>query len=183
MMRRPIFALCALLASGCASAWSGDPVQSAREPRAEQRGDSYYIDLPAEMRAVSFRIPGTPQRLFPLVAQVYQDLGIPLETIETAAYRLGNTRFRTRRQVGKLPMSTVVDCGGGISGARSDTYFVTLNVLTQLKAAGADSVAVETTLHGMGQAADGTSTNAVNCPSRGALERYIADQVKAQLGS
>lgn len=182
MMRRPILALSVLLA-GCASAGSRDPVQAYREPRAEQRGDSYFIDLPAEMRAISFRIPGTPQRVFPLVAQVYQDLGIPLETIETAAFRLGNTRFRTRRQVGKLPMSTVVDCGGGIAGSRSDTYFVTLNVLTQLKAAGADSVSVETTLHGIGQTADGTSTNAINCPSRGALERYIADQVKAQLGS
>lgn len=171
--------------AGCASnAVSERPataVASHFAPPFEQQGNTYYLDLPPEAAVTAIRLAGTPERLFPHLAAVYEELGIPLATIQSQAYLLGNPRFRVRQRIGELRLSRIVDCGRSIIGASADTRPVTLSVLTQLKTAGADSVAVETTLYGIMQVSEGVESNPLNCSSRGGLEAEIVQKLSKRL--
>jgi hypothetical protein len=169
--------------AGCAS--GGAPERRASStaspaaPPFSQQGNAYYIDLPPEPAVNSTRVAGTPERLFPRLAAVYEELGIPLATVQPRTYVLGNPQFRTRQRVGEMRMSSIVDCGKSIIGVSADTRPVTLSVHTQLKADGADNVVVETTLYGTAQVSEGVDSPPLNCSSRGALERHIAERLAA----
>lgn len=184
MTARPIpLALMLGVLAGCASGAAPERRASATAsptaPPFTLQGNAYYIDLPPEPSVSSVRVAGTPERLFPLLAAVYEELGIPVATVQPRSYLLGNPQFRARQRVGGMRMSSIVDCGKSIVGVSADTRPVTLSVHTQLKAAGADSVVVETTLYGTAQVSEGVDTNPLNCSSRGGLEQHIAERLAA----
>jgi hypothetical protein len=169
--------------SGCASGAAPERRASATAsptaPPFSQQGNAYYIDLPPEPAVSSTRVAGTPERLFPLLGAVYEELGIPVATVQPRTYLLGNPQFRARQRVGEIRMSSIVDCGKSIVGVSEDTRPVTLSVHTQLKAAGRDSVVVETTLFGTAQVSEGVDSTPLNCSSRGGLEQHIAKRLGA----
>ncbi len=172
------------LLAGCGSAHPrSDQTSGALQPRRlATQGESYLIDLPPEGAAHSMRMAGTPQEIFPHVAEVYQELKIPIETIVTAKFQLGNTSFRARRQIGGISMTRIVDCGHGITGPRANSDMITFNLLTQVKADGPGHVVVETTMTAIARATDGASSNPLNCSSRGELERRIYSGIQERSG-
>lgn len=177
--------LIALLA-GCGTAppalIDGDQ-DGLRPRRASASGGDYHIDLPPEGGVHSVQLAGTPQEIYSLVAEVYQELGIPVEVLDTPNFLLGNAAYKVRRQVGKIPMARIVDCGFTISGARSDRDMITFDLKTQVKPAGTGKVTVETLIIAVARSTEGASTNPSNCTSRGELERRIAEGIRLRSGS
>jgi hypothetical protein len=146
--------------------------------RVTATGDGFMIDLPAEASANATRLAGTPQEIFPLVAQVYDELKIPIETLETRTFLLGNTSFRAHRRVAGIPMTRIVDCGHTVAGLRAGSDMITFNLLTRVKADGPRNVVVETTITAIARSTEGASSNPMNCTSLGELERRIAEGVR-----
>lgn len=171
--------LLALILAGCTSSPESSTLSTYSQTpnRVERRGDSYYIHLSPETRAVSTTLPGVPRQMFPRVAEVYEELEIPIETIHTTRFLLGNERLRVSRSIGGISLSKVVDCGSTLTGSRADTYRLTMSILTQLYPAGPDSTRVETIIKATGQTSEGASTNAVSCMSTGNLERTIIERL------
>jgi len=181
-MRRTRVLSALVLASVAACASDPVPVTvtpaSGFPPRAERIGDTFYINLPVDTEPFTSEVPGTPDRIFPLVAEVYEELGIPIQTFHAEAYILGNARFTARRRVGPIALERIVDCGLGITGVNAASRPVTLHVVTQLKPLDSGLVRVETTVYGVSRPADGTSTNSTACSSRNGLEEYIANGIR-----
>lgn len=177
--------LLAVLLSACGSnygAVSSTPAE-LKPRRASTDGNSYLIDLPAESGIHTTELLGTPQEVFPLVAKVYDELGIPIEMLQTSSFILGNNSFRARRQIGKIPMARIVDCGASATGARANSDVIIFNLKTQIREVGPNSVVVETSLSATAQSVEGASTNTVGCSSRGELEKRIAAGVLQHQGS
>ncbi len=106
---------------------------------------------------------------------VYETLGLQ------GAGPAGDDRFvAPRRQVTRslagTRLSRYLDCGSTVSMANADHYAVTLQVSTQLAAAGASSTTVATFLQATARPV-GTSGEPVSCTSTGALEREIATRI------
>jgi hypothetical protein len=173
-----------LAGCGTASPTLIDGDKDALHPRrVESRGSNYLFDLPAEGGVHAVEIRGTPQSVYSHVAEAYQELGIPVEVLDTNNFLIGNAAYKVRRQVGKIPMSRIVDCGFTVSGARADRDMITFDLRTQVKPAGAGNVNVETLLIAVARSTEGASSNPVNCTSRGELERQIADSVRRRAGA
>jgi hypothetical protein len=173
------------LLSGCASGQTQtDASQKGLQPRRiAERGDSFQVDLPPEGGVHATQIRGTPQEIFPHLILVYEELGIPVETIESAAYLLGNAAFRARRQIAQIPMGRIVDCGFSVTGARANTDMITFDLKTQIRATGPNNVVVETIFTAIARSTGGSSGAPMNCTSQGALERRIASGVQDRIGS
>lgn len=172
--------------SGCGTATpdlTSRSSESLRPPRVEYRGGSYLIDLPPEGEIRAIRLPGTPQSIFSRVAEVYEELGIPVEILNTRNFLIGNANHRVRRRIGELSMSRIVDCGVTISGSRASRDMIVMDLRTQVTPVSETEVSVETLLIATARSTDGASTNEVNCSSLGRLERYIVEGVIRRLGS
>jgi hypothetical protein len=146
-------------------------------------GSGVLIDLPAEVSVNTTELPGTPQRIFPLVAAAYDELGIPIETLQTASFMLGNTSFRARRSIGGIDMTRIVDCGSTNTGQRAASNTITFNIITQVRAVDPSKVAIETSLTAIARSIDGASSNPVNCSTLGALEQRITAEVQRRAGN
>jgi len=108
---------------------------------------------------------------------VYDALGLQ------GAGPAGDDRFvAPRRQVTRslagTRLSRYLDCGSTVSMANADHYAVTLQVSTQLSAAGAASTTVTTLLQATARPV-GTAGEPVSCTSTGALEREIVTGIGA----
>lgn len=176
--------LCTLLA-GCVTATpsliEGDQGE-LRSRRIEAKGDNLHVDLPAERGIHAFQIQGTPQQIYSHVAEVYQELGIPVELLDTNKFLIGNANYRVRGQIGKIPMARIVDCGHTISGPRAGRDLITFDLRTQVKPAGPGTVNVETVLIAVARSVGGASSSVVNCTSLGGLERQIEEGVQSRTG-
>ncbi len=183
MSLRPLLILVSVgLLAGCSSNAVHSPGAVATGPRrAQQHESSFYLDLPAEPGLHSTRLAGTPQLLYPLVAAAYDALGIPIETIQSSTYLLGNEAFRAGLRVGGIAVSSVVACGAAVSGVGAESNVITLSLTTQLRPLGADSALLSTSLAGTARTMKGVNSNPVRCTTRGALEERIAEEVQKRL--
>jgi hypothetical protein len=120
------------------------------------------------------RVAAPVARSWRALAGVYDAIGIPLEFGDARSRRAGNTRYiSTRKALAGKPMSTFLRCGTGPSGTVADTYRITLNLQTELRALGSDSTVVYTQIVAHASPADGISTAAVVCATTGVLENVI----------
>lgn len=177
--------LVAGLLAGCGSG-AGTQRSSAAElkpRRAVQTGGDYTLDLPAEEGVYTVEIAGTPAAVIDQVTKVYEELGIPIGMLQTSTYSVGNTDFKARRQIGKIAMTRIVDCGHGVTGPRAQSDNITFDLRTQVKAISADRVVLETRLSAIAQSTQGTSSNVVSCSTKGELERQIAARVSQRISS
>lgn len=184
MSARFLFSILAvsLLMSGCASGTVQSPGSMATGPRNVNKFDtSVYVDLPAEPGLHTTAFKGTAASLYPILGEVYDELGIPIETIQTSTFLVGNESYRAGSRVAGDPISRIVSCGASIAGIGAESSVITLSVTTQLRPVGADSVLLATSLAGTAQTLKGVNSNPIPCTTRGALEVRIAEEFQKRI--
>ena len=113
-----------------------------------------------------------------VLAEVYDDLGIPVTESDPVAHQLGNAGYRARRIEGRR-LSRYLECGFRIGIPNADVFDVTLMVVTRLTPV-ADSTRVFTTVDATGKPR-GEAGSRVHCGSRGSLELRIVELLAERL--
>lgn len=109
----------------------------------------------------------------------YESLSIPLSTVDSSTWVVGNSGFNVRRRLGTVPLVRLIDCGSTQGGSSAETYDVRLAVTTRATPVeGGTSLA--TTVEPMAKPA-AFSGEYIRCSSTGALESRIADAVKSRV--
>ncbi len=124
-------------------------------------------------------IAGTPDNVFRVLPEAYRAVGIELVTSDPPNRTGGNTQIRVRRNLGRAPLSSYLDCGtSGLSGPAADAYPVRLSVVSTVIPSGSTSQ-LRTVVRGAYATAEQSGTTP--CNTTGALEAAIARAVQLAL--
>jgi len=118
-----------------------------------------------------------------VLPQVYEELGIPLTVKNDASKIIGNEGWRTRRQIGRVPMQRYIDCGRSGTIENAETYTINLSIVTSVTANSGGGSVVGTTIQATGRNPVTSSTQEVRCVSMGDLEIRIRDMVQAKVAA
>lgn len=126
-------------------------------------------------------IPFDADAVFRILPSVYDSLGIQVNTVDPAKKTVGNSGYKIRNRLGKMPLSMYLDCGGSSQiGPNADSYDVYLSVLTTVSANGAGSAKVGTLVDA--QARPATYNQAYSpCSSKARLEERLAELITKRL--
>lgn len=161
------------LASGCASsreaAAPSDAPQAVAAP-----GSRIAAILRREAAGAAADLDASPARVWPLVVQAYNEIGLPMDHLDQQAKVATTANQRVRRIAGKGP-GTYFNCPGpyGNAANRDDVYLKLRTEVVPGHGSGtilriaADAVAKST-----------TAANTITyCSSTAALEQLIANRV------
>jgi hypothetical protein len=126
---------------------------------------------------------GTAAQVWSVLPQVYEELGIPLSMKDDGRKVLGNDAWRTRRQVGRVPMQRYIDCGRSGTIENAETYSITMSIITNVTANPSGGSVVGTTISATGRNPVTSSTQDVRCVSMGDLEIRIRDMVQTKVAA
>lgn len=127
---------------------------------------------------VKLVVTGTPDQAWTALSAVYQELGIPLSVNDAATKTIGNTGWRTRRSIGRVPAQRYLDCGSSGTLPNAETYQLTLSIVSNVKPNPRGGAIVTTALSGTGRNPITSSSADVRCVSTGDLELRIRDMVE-----
>jgi hypothetical protein len=126
---------------------------------------------------------GTAAQVWSVLPQVYEELGIPLSMKDDARKLLGNDGWRTRRQIGRVPMQRYIDCGRSGTIENAETYSITMSITTNVTPNPSGGAVVGTTIQATGRNPVTSSTQDVRCVSMGDLEIRIRDMVQTKVAA
>jgi hypothetical protein len=189
MLRSILVSTLVLAAAGCATA--AEPA-TTRGPERVTRNTTMVTTVDAaggskvtSVTTTSYaamtetQIARAPDAVFGVLAGVYQDLGITVGTTDAPNRTAGNTQIRARGRLGRVPISTYLDCGNtGLQGAAANAFPVRLSVLSSVTPEGEGS-RLRTVVEGVYTSAESSGT--VACSSTGELEGAIARGVQARM--
>lgn len=178
MHRLPL--LCLLLVAACTPG-------SARAPDAPPSvivtGSGAHVQLSGGARDQAARLDAAPGTVWPAVLRVYEELGLPVSSVNTSQWQVGSRKTFSRRLGGER-LSRYVDCGAGSVGApNADSYLVTLSVDTRLEeasTAAAPGTVLHSSISGTGKD-PGSSKDQIRCTSTARLEARIAEMVSEEV--
>jgi hypothetical protein len=177
----------AFLLTGCAPAArtsSGDAFGSSDPRRSEVAFDgdgAVVVNITRERRISSDFLYGSIDQVWFALARAYEDLAIPIVTVNRTARILGNEHFLARGNVARVPMTELLDCGFGMSGPMAAVYRITFDIHSQIRPAEGGQVEVQTLILATATPVEGTTNNPLPCTTTGALESLIVDRLKAAL--
>jgi len=186
-MRRTALTLTLAVAAACSSGGStgGPPPSTASTPntgRIVTTGGSTVqintMNIDTDVRLFS---TGTPDQVFAVLPAVYAELGIPLTMNDARAKSIGNTGWKTRRSIGKVPMQRYLDCGSSGSMQNAESYQINMSVVTTVRPNSSGGSLVMTAISGVGKNPVTSSSAEVRCASAGNLEIRIRDMVQKRI--
>jgi hypothetical protein len=127
---------------------------------------------------VKLAVTGTAEQAWTALTAVYQELGIPLSVNDAASKTIGNTGWRTRRSIGRVPAQRYLDCGSSGTLPNAETYQLTLSIVSNVKPNPRGGAIVTTALSGTGRNPITSSSADVRCVSTGDLELRIREMVE-----
>jgi hypothetical protein len=135
-----------------------------------------FLRTAAEDGARTGRIAAPADAVWQAVAVAYEELGIPLETIDPATRRIGNASFVRSRQLGGRPLSAYLACGYDATGTPvADSHRLQLHVMSEVVGHGEET---DFSILVRAVALPGAaSTTRIPCRTTGALEQRIANTV------
>lgn len=185
-MRSLLVATLALLASACASAGGSSTatpdvtptptVNTARVVTGTNttlQVNTMNIDLD-----VKLFVTGTVDEAWAVLPGVYAELGIPLSVNDARTKTLGNTGWRTRRQIGRVPMQRYLECGSSGTIENAETYNINLSITTTVLPNANGGSVISTAITGVGKNPITSSSAEVRCTSKSQLELRIRDMVQ-----
>mgnify|MGYP006300081907 CR=1 FL=1 len=183
----PILPAAALLLAACASGNPETPEVGERSTnlsiQMSQGRQNLNLRTTAEINVVHDTISGDPGDLFSLLPAVYEEVGVPITSVNAAAKTLGALEVRARGDFAGERVSKWIDCGTSITGNVADQREVYVTVLTQIEALeeteGVSGVSTHLTAYAV-QA--GRAGNRTDCGTSGRLERRIASALRAMAG-
>ncbi len=171
----------AVLLVGCATA----PAVSTVETPAKRReivavGEQVVLLEPTVARTLREDLAIPAERAWALLPLAYEAVGLPLTTLDSERRLIGAGGVRAQGRLGGAWLSRYVDCGTASTGlANADSYAVTLDVVTQVDgSADGANAGLSTAIRASGRPASMSTSNPVNCVSRGTLERRLAEIVR-----
>jgi hypothetical protein len=174
-MMRPYWAF--FLLAACAST-PGPP--AANEDVRVVMGPESMINLTRERFSHVAQLSGSREEVWHALVAVHEQIGIPFEGGDPKA---GTMTFIARdkaRRIAGRPGSALLDCGSTNAGERADGYRLTVKVDHTLEEASPGRITLSTSVDASARN-PGLSSAAVNCRSRGTLEKQIADLVATRL--
>jgi hypothetical protein len=118
-------------------------------------------------------VPGTRDVAVQQLVGAYEELGISVTSMETAAGRVASQNFTPALRLGGQPMTTYVNCGADQFGRpRAGTYALLLNTSSSVDEPSPGQVRVRTVMRATGRQR-GVSSEPINCESTGLLERRL----------
>ncbi|MFM8780822.1 MAG: hypothetical protein ACKOFO_05025, partial [Gemmatimonadota bacterium] len=136
---------------------------------------SSAMNIDLDVRLV---VTGTPDQAWTALNAVYQELAIPLSVNDAATKTLGNTGWRVRRSIGRVPAQRYLDCGSSGTIQNAETYQLTLSIVSNVKPNPRGGSIVTTALSGTGRNPITSSSADVRCVSTGDLELRIREMVE-----
>ncbi len=191
-MRRPGLALAATaLLSACAGTGAGpaDPVPVPMPTVQTERvvtssgGGGLAVTTANLDNNVRLLTTGTPAQVWSVLPAVYQELGIPLTVKNDAQRIIGNEGWRTRRQIGRVPMQRYLDCGRSGTLENAESYQINMSIITTVSANPSGGSILATIVTATGRNPITSSTQEVRCASQGDLEIRIRDMVQAKVAA
>ncbi|QJR35920.1 hypothetical protein HKW67_10570 [Gemmatimonas groenlandica] len=174
--------------TGCASksaSKSGDfgtsSVQTAVIQNAQ--GSATGINMVSTTEVNSVLINAPVEKAWAALQEAYASLTIPVTELNQQTRTIGNNAYRVRRRIGDVPTMRALDCGGDSGMPNAETYQLLLTVKSRIIPNDAGGSVVQTTLEGTGKNATTAASSDVRCSSMGALEKKIADLVKAKVAA
>jgi len=128
-------------------------------------------------------IPGDPARAFEALRAVYEEIGIPISTMDAAAGRIGNADFWKTRTLGNEAMSTYLHCGESFMGPAADNYRIYISLVSVVRSDGKGASELETAFAATARNMEGTAGTRVACGTTGRLEDRIRKSVLLKLGA
>jgi hypothetical protein len=140
--------------------------------------DAYDLSRAASSRALTVRVDADDA--WTRLAEIYAAIGVRDAGVVDAQRRLfGRRNFRVTRRIGDVPLNRLIDCGGTLFGD-TNSYEVTLTVLTSVTPGEGGNSTVQTWVQGSGRQI-GASSTPVQCTSTGAIEREIVRRLARDL--
>ena len=189
-MRRsalPTLALVALLSLACASGNPGTPEGGERGTnlniQMRRGGPDLNLRTIANVDVVHDTLSGSPDDLFALLPEVYNDLEIPISTVNAEAHALGALEVRARGDFAGERISRWLDCGTSITGNVAEQREIYITALTQVEALEEAPGVSGLSVHLKGYAVpSGRSGNRTSCRSAGRLERVVIAHLRELAG-
>ncbi len=181
--------LLALALAACKSTGTSTPnLESSAAPseldiRGGLEGASVFYRVNRSDGSISANVKATPAEVWKTVVVTYNDLKLPITTIDEQRHRISSTDARAPRKINGKALREYFDCGSGITGPRVDSYDVAYTIVTAVTAAEGDSTTVSSTMVGSARDPSGSSTAPINCGTTGRLEELIAESVASKLGT
>lgn len=124
-------------------------------------------------------VEASPEALWPLLPVVYEELGLPSPAADRSTWTVAVQNHALTRRLGNDRMSTLIECGSGLTGAHADTHRIRLSVRTWLEPA-PGGTGVRTRVEALASSLEGLA-NTFHCSSRGELEMRIAVALQAHV--
>jgi hypothetical protein len=187
-MRLLTVAALSLIVTGCASSASGgssEPVPDNTPTPTTSTGrivttsgstvqmNTMNIDLD-----VKLFVTGTPDEAWAVLPGVYSELMIPVSVNDTRTKTIGNTGWKTRRSIGRVPAQRYLDCGSSGTLENAETYQLNLSIVTSVLPNPNGGAVISTAITGTGKNPITSSSAEVRCASKGDLELRIRDMVQ-----
>jgi hypothetical protein len=187
-MRRPISAALLLVTAACGATSSVPSPASTPAVRTERvvtssGGSGVSVNTANVDNNIRLLSTGTAAQVWSVLPQVYEELGIPLTIKDDARKTIGNEGWRTRRQIGRVPMQRYIDCGRSGTIENAETYTINLSIITTVTANSGGGSVVGTIIQATGRNPVTSSTQEVRCVSMGDLEIRIRDMVQAKVAA
>lgn len=182
-----LLSLVALLSLACASGNPGTPEAGERGTnlnlQMRRGGPNLNLRTTANVDVVHDTLSGSPGDLFSLLPEVYNDLGVPISSVNAEAHALGALEVRARGDFAGERISRWLDCGTSITGDIADQREVYVTALAQVEALeeapGVSGISVHVTGYAV---PSGASGNRTRCRTRGRLERDIIAHLRELAG-
>lgn len=172
------------LTPGCASAPApgAPPPSVAAMPVGGSGGSRRGVGLEVTARndGTELALAASPSEVMQALQATYASLQIPLTRLEPAAGILGNEGMKMRRELGKLPLRRLFDCGGTPGMPNSETYTITASIVSSVAASGPQGSVVTTVIEASGENPNYPGSG-VRCSSSGSLEEAMAKDLRARL--
>ena len=123
-------------------------------------------------------VSASPALAYKAAASVLQELKVPLAVDEPQNGLLGNGGFTVLHVLGRQRLSRYLSCGTSIGGAYADVRRITMALFVWIDSAGPAQASVKVGVLASAQEVGGVSRNALACESTGALEAFLADEIR-----
>jgi len=175
---RGAVALVVLASTACASSHPGSSRPTSESVRV--MGETgRTIRMAGSDGASVGSVPFTPERVWTVLPAVYDSLGIPIATVDSKRFLIGNTGFKLTQKLGKTSLSKLIDCGRTQGFPSADSYEVYLQVTTHVQPK--DQGSTLSTLVEAAARPASLSGEYVKCSSGGVLEAAIIAGVRDRL--
>jgi hypothetical protein len=172
-----------LCLAACTSATTPGPVPSGPTSVIATGSHGMHVSMGSTGGMTAHTVGGTADAVWSALPAVYEELQIPVRTMERDAYRLGNRELQVSRRLAGVALAQYIDCGlGAGSTPLANTSRVTLSILTRLQQVG-DSTQVLSELTGTGRPFDATGGDRVRCTTTGRLEARIVSLLRTRLAA